>query len=603
MKILVACLLACATVFPATAARQFPAPTFARAVPEAAGDAIAVSTAGNKVFVANAALDRVAVVDEEARVTYVPVGRTPRQVLSVGFGFITANAGDGSVSLSRDLVTATTIPAVGSGPLVADGQGRVFMLRPDGIVVVIDVAAFTARSFDTGLRAPVQHAVGNSGPLMVADASGEIRVFDVFSDRSAHVDTLRVSGRPGAMLWLELPRLLYVLVDDAPGKLVEVSVANRTVTPSGMAGDPRGVRAMKLVGNTLYAGFSNVLVMINLSSRYMDFVEAEVLSIDVDPAGRAFVLDAHRNLRVFEPGTLRTDVVALPGASTQVRYLRGTCNAYVAGAALSIVRAPCSDAAPEPNLQALWWVWNGSQSGWGLNLTHQGSTLFATWFTYDAQGQPTWLVMSSGRSVARYEYAGELYRTSGPPFNAATFDPARVTRTQEGTARVLVSGVDYVIFAPTVNGASMQFPLGRQVFSWPIPMCDTDVTPGPLPVYQGLWWNPAESGWGVNVAHQGNILFVTWFTYDTDGKATWFVGSDVQKTGNATYAGTLYKTFGPPMTASPWDPSRVTRMPVGSVTFTFRDDDNGTFAYTVNGISGSKAITRQVFASPVTRCR
>ena len=32
--------------------------------------------------------------------------------------------------------------------------------------------------------------------------------------------------------------------------------------------------------------------------------------------------------------------------------------------------------------------------------------------------------------------------------------------------------------------------------------------------YTALWWNPAESGWGVNFNHQGNILFGTLFTYD-----------------------------------------------------------------------------------------
>src|SRR5262249_40359129 len=34
--------------------------------------------------------------------------------------------------------------------------------------------------------------------------------------------------------------------------------------------------------------------------------------------------------------------------------------------------------------------------------------------------------------------------------------------------------------------------------------------------YQGLWWSsPAnsESGWGVNLAHQGDIIFASWFTY------------------------------------------------------------------------------------------
>ena len=41
------------------------------------------------------------------------------------------------------------------------------------------------------------------------------------------------------------------------------------------------------------------------------------------------------------------------------------------------------------------------------------------------------------------------------------------------------------------------------------------------PNYQGLWWNaPAasESGWGINFAHQGDVIFATWFTYDLTGK-------------------------------------------------------------------------------------
>jgi serine protease len=40
----------------------------------------------------------------------------------------------------------------------------------------------------------------------------------------------------------------------------------------------------------------------------------------------------------------------------------------------------------------------------------------------------------------------------------------------------------------------------------------------------GLWWAaPAgsESGWGINFANQGNVIFATWFTYDATGKAWW----------------------------------------------------------------------------------
>jgi hypothetical protein len=43
--------------------------------------------------------------------------------------------------------------------------------------------------------------------------------------------------------------------------------------------------------------------------------------------------------------------------------------------------------------------------------------------------------------------------------------------------------------------------------------------------HQGLWWkSPAgsESGWGINFAHQGDIIFATWFTYGADNKPQWF---------------------------------------------------------------------------------
>ena len=39
------------------------------------------------------------------------------------------------------------------------------------------------------------------------------------------------------------------------------------------------------------------------------------------------------------------------------------------------------------NYQDLWWAAPAeSESGWGINFTHQGDVIFATWFTYDFDG-------------------------------------------------------------------------------------------------------------------------------------------------------------------------------------------------------------------------
>ena len=121
--------------------------------------------------------------------------------------------------------------------------------------------------------------------------------------------------------------------------------------------------------------------------------------------------------------------------------------------------------------------------------------------------------------------------------------------------------------------------------------------------YQDLWWHaPAnsESGWGINITHQGDIVFATWFTYDTDGKGLWIVMANGAKTAPGVYTGTLYTTSGPRFGA--FDATKVVVTPVGTGTFTFTDASNGTFAYTLNDVTQSKAITREVFSSPTSIC-
>ena len=67
--------------------------------------------------------------------------------------------------------------------------------------------------------------------------------------------------------------------------------------------------------------------------------------------------------------------------------------------AVSLSLAPVTD-----NYTDLWW--NADESGWGINFNHQGQTLFATLFTYGADGQPDWFVMSDGAAPARRELPG-----------------------------------------------------------------------------------------------------------------------------------------------------------------------------------------------------
>jgi Ig-like domain from next to BRCA1 gene len=267
-------------------------------------------------------------------------------------------------------------------------------------------------------------------------------------------------------------------------------------------------------------------------------------------------------------------------------------------------------AAGPPNYQGLWFASPAdSEPGWGINLAHQGDIIFATWFTYDATGKAWWLSMTASLTSATTTsnvYAGTLLQSTGPAFDSVPFNPSFVRSTAVGTAKLTFTDLDNGTFAYTINGATQTKSITRQVFG-PLPTCTfgllTDLTQAYN--YQDLWWAVpagAEPGWGVNLTHQGDIIFATWFTYAPDHSPMWLVVT-APKTAAATYSGALYQTSGPPFNSVPFDGSKVVASQVGSATFTFTDGNNGTFDYTVNGETQSKAITRQIFTSPGTVCQ
>ena len=265
-------------------------------------------------------------------------------------------------------------------------------------------------------------------------------------------------------------------------------------------------------------------------------------------------------------------------------------------------------AAGPPNYQGLWWkAPAGSESGWGINFAHQGDVIFATWFTYDAAGKAWWLAMTAPLQSSGV-YAGAILAFSGPAFNAVPFSPQAVHNATVGSGTLAFTDANTGTFTYTVNGIAQSKAITRQVFDQ-LPTCTFGLL-GDLTQaynYQDLWWaSPAgaEAGWGVNLTHQGDTIFATWFTFDLDGKPLWLsVTAPKSAATPASYDGTLYRTSGPAFSATPFLPAGVTLTPVGKATFTFTDGNAGTFAYTVDGVSQSKAITREIFVPPGTVCQ
>jgi uncharacterized delta-60 repeat protein len=264
--------------------------------------------------------------------------------------------------------------------------------------------------------------------------------------------------------------------------------------------------------------------------------------------------------------------------------------------------------APLVQAQGLWYAAPAeSEAGWGINVAQQGEVIFATWFTYDVTGRAWWLSMTATRTGEGI-YQGTIEETRGPALNAQPFDSTQVTRTAIGDGTLTFTNRDSATFAYTVNGVPQSKAITRQIFG-PLPGCSFGTLRDPALAtnYQDLWWAaPAESesGWGLNLAHQGDTIFATWFTYDLDHKPLWLSGT-ARKTDAGNYVGTLDRTTGSPFNAVPWDKSAITHTPVGTFTLTFADGNSGTFQYQLTSVAveQTKSITRQVFRAPGTTCR
>jgi hypothetical protein len=127
-----------------------------------------------------------------------------------------------------------------------------------------------------------------------------------------------------------------------------------------------------------------------------------------------------------------------------------------------------------------------------------------------------------------------------------------------------------------------------------VPARDTGQS-SPLYDFTDLWWDADESGWGLALTHHAsNFLFAAWHVYGSDGRPIWYVLPSGTWSNPYAYSGDVYKTTGPYF-GGPFLPSNVTVTPAGTATILFTDYGHGIFSYTIDGVTGSKAIERQPF--------
>lgn len=218
----------------------------------------------------------------------------------------------------------------------------------------------------------------------------------------------------------------------------------------------------------------------------------------------------------------------------------------------------------------LWF--NAAQSGHGFTVevieSGDTPTLSVAWFTY-LDGEPRW-IFGVGPIVDGRATLSALISRGGqfPP----AFDPSDVTFEPWGELRFSFSGVDRgrVEWTSAVagfgNGA-----LDLQRAARPSDINLDDVDTGMRACASGSWYEPAQSGHGLQLVVSGDgaqrTLLVAWYVYE-DGKQLWLSGAGPIVGNSATV--TLNRTTGgqfPP----DFDPTQLQQTPWGTATFTLVD--------------------------------
>jgi hypothetical protein len=85
--------------------------------------------------------------------------------------------------------------------------------------------------------------------------------------------------------------------------------------------------------------------------------------------------------------------------------------------------APALAVTASPDFSDLWYL--PTESGWGINLSMQGTTMFAALYVYGNDGAPRWYVATNMAAQpagsGQFKFGGELFATTGTYFGTVPY--------------------------------------------------------------------------------------------------------------------------------------------------------------------------------------
>jgi hypothetical protein len=120
-------------------------------------------------------------------------------------------------------------------------------------------------------------------------------------------------------------------------------------------------------------------------------------------------------------------------------------------------------ASPIQGVGDIWWG-GAAQDGWGMSIIEQAGGLFVVWFTYGAEGRPTWFLMSEGRWSDTKTWTGPVYATRGSQALGAAYDASRLIVRQAGQFSLRFENTQRAAFTYDIDGRKGTLELERFAF-------------------------------------------------------------------------------------------------------------------------------------------
>jgi cyclophilin family peptidyl-prolyl cis-trans isomerase len=364
----------------------------------------------------------------------------------------------------------------------------------------------------------------------------------------------------GGYIWDDAQRSVTTVVANAP-------VANEF---SASRSNKRGTIAMAKLGGDPNSATSQWFINLADNSANLDSQNGGFTVFGEVSAGSMAVVDAIARLPLVNAGS---PFDFLPLASPLLENTFQKSNFVIISAAIATTN----------NYQGLWW--NANESGWGMSLTQHGNLLFAAIYTFDDAGLPTWYVIPNCPVTAN-TCTGDIFKVTGATPPTVAWNGASKAVTKVGVGSLTFSSLGTGTFSFTISGVT-----GSKAIT-PQPLA-SGTTP-PAIDFTDLWWNTNESGWGLSISQQFNIVFAAWYTYDAAGKPVWYVAPNCPVAANGCTS-PFYRVSGATAITAPWNAASKLVEQAGTMTLSFTDAANGTMRYTINGTDYSRAITRQVY--------